>query len=140
MSEENEVRQEPIAHEPTDNPNGALENRLNDLECEAGEALLAIKVGVTVESDGTKLGISFKVIGPNADKIHSLCAGMITMAAHNVATAAAKALRQMLSESFTAPILRDTEKEFADLIANKSKAEGVQPQPEPTSREVPDGV
>lgn len=108
-------------------PNAAIANRLGSLDCEAGEAILAIKISVSVDSEGTKLGMGVRVLGPKMEKVHSIAGGFITMAANNLACAIRDAIKPMLTESFTEPVLRDTEKEFTDAIA-KGHKEDEQPK------------
>ena len=136
MNEENENKAEPVPQKQLGyDPNAAIADRLSRLDCEAGEAILAIKINVSADSEGTKLGIGVRIIGPKAEKVKSLVGGLLTMGAHNVAEAIRDAVKPMLTEDFTAPILLATEKEFAEAIGKGRKAK----DPE-TSEEVPHGV
>ena len=134
MSEENEVKAEVPPKQLGYDPNAAIANRLSRLDCEDGEAILAIKINVSADSEGTKLGIGVRIVGPKAEKVKSLVGGLLTMGAHNVAEAIRDAVKPMLTEDFTAPILLATEKEFAEVIGKGRKAK----DPE-TSEEVPHG-
>lgn len=133
--ENNEVKAEVPPKQLGYDPNAGIVERLNDmLECEAGEAILSVKISVSADSEGTKLGIGVRIVGPKIEKVKSMVGGLLTMGAHNVAEAIRDAVKQMLTEDFTAPILLATEKEFAEAIGKGRKAK----DPE-TSEEVPHG-
>ena len=134
MSEENKSAEEIPQKQLGYDPNAAIADRLSRLDCEAGEAILAIKINVSADSEGTKLGIGVRIIGPKTEKVKSLVGGLLTMGAHNVAEAIRDAVKPMLTEDFTAPILLATEKEFVEVIGEGRKAK----DPE-TSEEVPHG-
>ena len=133
MSEENKSKAEPVPQKQLGyDPNAAIADRLSRLDCEAGEAILAIKINVSADSEGTKLGIGVRIVGPKIENVKSMVGGLLTMGAHNVAEAICDAVKPMLTEDFTAPILLATEKEFAEAIGEGRKAK----DPE-TSEEVP---
>lgn len=141
MSEENENKAEPVPQKQLGyDPNAAIADRLSRLDCEAGEAILAIKINVSADSEGTKLGIGVRIIGPKTEKVKSLVGGLLTMGAHNVAEAIRDAVKPMLTEDFTAPILLATEKEFAEAIGEGRKKNGAGETPATPSEEVPHGV
>ena len=133
MSEENENKAEPVPQKQLGHdPNAAIADRLSRLDCEAGEAILAIKINVSADSEGTKIGIGVRIVGPKIEKVKSMVGGLLTMGAQNVAEAIRDAVKPMLTEDFTAPILLATEKEFAEAIGEGRKAKDLE-----TSEEVP---
>lgn len=121
--EEEKKGAEEIPHEALANsePNAEIVNRLNNwTKCEAGEAILAIKITCSADYEGTKLGIGVKVIGPDLEKVKSLMGGFLTMAASNVAVAIRNEIRPMMNEHFTKPVLQATEEEFAEAVSKKA--------------------
>ena len=136
MSEENENKAEPVPQKQLGyDPNAAIADRLTRLDCETGEAILAIKINVSADSEGTKLGIGVRIVGPKTEKVKSLVGGLLTMGAHNVAEAIRDAVKPMLTEDFTAPPLLATATELAEAIGGGRKAKDPK-----TSEEVPHGV
>ncbi len=136
MSEENEVKAEPVPQKQLGyDQNAAIANRLSQLDCEAGEAILAIKINVSADSEGTKIGIGVKKIVPKAENVRSITAGLLTMMANNIAMAIQDKVKELVSEDFTRPILVQTEKELAEIFHNRPDGNEAE-KPE----EVPHGV
>ncbi len=135
MSEEKENQAEPVPQKQLGyDPNAGIVNRLNDtFTCEAGEAILAVKITCTADSEGTKLGIGIKMLCPDLKKVKSLVGGFLTMASTNVARAIREKVRAEVNEEFTRPVLMATEEEFAEAVSHK------QPKND-TPEEVPHGV
>lgn len=132
MSEENKNKAEPVPQKQLGyDPNAGIVNRLETLECESGEAILAIKINVSADSEGTKLGLGVSILGPDTKKVQSMIGGFLTMAANNLAVAIRDALKPMLTEKFTASVLVATEKEFTDVLANAKEHAAEKPEEVP---------
>lgn len=131
---EDENKAEPVPQKLLGHdPNVGMKQRLKELDCNAGEAILAIKVSCSADSEGTKIGIGISTIGPDLKKVKSLISGFLTMAAHNIAVAIRDAIKPFANEEFALPVLMATENEFAEAVSHK------QPK-EDTPEEVPHGV
>ena len=136
MSEENEVKAEPVPQKQLGyDQNAAIANRLSQLDCEVGEAILAIKIDVSADSKGTKIGIGVKKIVPKAENVRSITARLLTMMANNIAMAIQDKVKELVSEDFTRPLLVQTEKELAEIFHNRPDGNEAE-KPE----EVPHGV